>query len=175
MKGILSILLLGFVSQLSWVDEVKSKIKNIDKTAVLIIDEIAVEKEEQSIYKEYESVFGNKTVIDYQHLKSETFAFNFTFYEINKGLIASYTYGTQLLFHKGDDENKPFVEVYESKKFFKNDSLGVEYYKELEVFKDDDIQTKKEELSLIEFETKALNNSDFMKEKKLLTRVKKNH
>ena len=69
----------------------------------------------------------------------------------------------------------PLLEIIESKKYFKNDVEGIEYSRTIDVYCIENIELKKQELKLINFESRSLDNTDYVKAKDFLKRVKKNY
>ena len=80
MKVLFCIFLISLMSQLSWVDDVKAKIKWIDETAVLKKEDKTIEKGDIITYQLFKCKNAQKFVFDGRQTVKKTFEFNSTFF-----------------------------------------------------------------------------------------------
>ena len=162
MKVIIVILLTAFLINTDWVDDVKFQVKLIDETTVLIKGNEVAEDDWITISKTYESNNSRKILVDCKSIADDFFQIKSTAYEKDSVLIALIKVGIWPIMRKGERILNPYIITYESKKYFKNDSVVVELYREVQYSRVNQYKRKKRKLNSKEFETKILDHSDYM-------------
>ena len=174
MKVIISILLFSFWTQTNWVEDIDILISTIDSNAKVVASKNNSDGE--SIIKYTKSKLYNniKTLVILESKDKNTFDLEYTVYQNNNVIIAQLTSSIETLFYKGaTDLNRPKSLIKESRKYFKNDSIGIEYLRQIDVFENQNIDSLKLELQKKPFEKKPLDNVAYIEVEERLQRMRK--
>jgi hypothetical protein len=158
---------------MSWVKELDILIKNVDNSGKVIKNEEENDSTFFSRFTKSKLDRNYKTEI-VSESKDEPFYLKTTFYHTKAFIFAEFSYSVLPIFYKGRSKVKrPINEIEESKKYFKNDSIGIEYSRKIDVFSNQNIDSLKNELQKKPFEEKMLTKEDNMKEYARLKKMQK--
>lgn len=138
-------------------------IQELDSSSKEIVNEI--KSDDESIYTYSKSELNNKskTELTFESKEKESFNFKYKIYQKNKFIFASSSYVQEPLFWKGgSDTVRPKFKLEESKMYFKNNSVGIQYSRFIYVFENQNMDSLKTDLNQKTWTNKRLNNSDYL-------------
>jgi len=152
---------IGIGIQLDWIEQTQELTSKINNEAILT-----------DTFSEKYSI-GQSTISNYQIEQYRKLHVNVTIpnsidldmnYYVNDGFIFCKTIkGTSTILYKRDRlGNEPYAKIIELHMYFKNNELGVETSRELDVFEGDDIEALLETLHLTEFTRQELDFNDYI-------------
>lgn len=179
MKIIISILLLSFMIQTSWTDNLNRKIEEIDLNSKEISHDVSSDNEYVYLQAKYEIDNKFKTVFRLENKELNSFNFDCKIYQEKDFIFASFSTIIEPILYKGkSDTIRPKFKLEESKKYFKNDSVGIKYNRTIYVFDYQNIDSLKIELKKKPFINKNINYIDYLHEferfERFLKKVKTN-
>ena len=172
MKTITVILLFTLITQNSWIKDIDALIQTIDLNANEIKSKLITKDDTVSKYSKSKLDKNFRTVICITG--KDNFLYEFKVYHSKNKFFLISEFNNFAFYYKGINSTmRPISEIKETKLYFKNDSIGIEYIRSIDVFENQNIDSLKVELLKKPFTSKPLNNIDYIKNKNRLKRMKK--
>ena len=172
MNKFLILIFIVFGLQTDWLNETKKAIAKTDKNAVLIDTKVIDEKNGKSTTTEYKAGEKKKIKIEFVHTK--LIDIEMSFYEKNGFVFGEIINGKDVLLYKRKRlESEPYATLIDSRTYFKNENEGINLIRKINIYETDKIKDVRKRLNKLEFETKNLNEEDYIRMKEKLDRITK--
>lgn len=173
MNKLLILIFIVFGLQTDWLNETKKSISETDNNAVLIETKVVDEKDGKSTTTEYKA--GEKRKIKVEFVHTKLMDIEMSFYEKNGFIFGEIITGKDVLLYKRKRlENEPYATLIDSKTYFKNETEGINLIRKINIYETDKIEDVRIKLNKLEFETKNLNEEDYIRMKEKFDRITKN-
>lgn len=78
-----------------------------------------------------------------------------------------------MLYKRKRLENEPYAALVDSRTYFKNETEGINFIRQIDFYETDKIEDIQKKLNKLEFETKNLNGEDYIRLKEKFDRITK--
>ncbi len=173
MKIAIAISLPLLLAQLNWIDYLNHTISKIDVQAKIVKHKIILEDNGKVELTAYKLKPYRKEHIKIVFTSKYTSNIDYTVYSTKQLDFAKFDYFISYLFYKGvKPRDAPTCKMIDSKIYFKPDSTGIEFTRELDIYDNQNIDSLKQELKKQSYTQKALAKKDYIKNSERLKRVK---
>ncbi len=158
---ILSILFVLIPSD-DWLADIKNNIAKVDAEAKMIKEKTIVNGHFSGTMTK--SKLKNNRLITF--IVNDTTSFNNELsskvYSYRQRIYADFTQMMVPHIYKGRHTiDLPIAAIIEKNSYYKNENKGITFYREIDVYKGDNIDSLKQELKKLDFEQKQLNGDDY--------------
>lgn len=160
------------MTQNNWVKDIDALIQDIDLNAKEIkytekkVDDTITSYSKSKLNKNYKTELITED--------NNGWFFEYKVYQTKKEILAIFDFYNTPFYYKGySTKERAILEIVETKLYFKNDSVGIEYIRRIDVFENENIDSLKTELRKKPFTNKPLNNVDYEKKKATIKRMRK--
>jgi hypothetical protein len=173
MNKLFILIFIVFGLQTDWLNETKKTISETDKSAILINTKVIEEKDGKSTTTEYKAGEKKKIKVEFIHTKLIDIEMNF--YEKNGFVFGEIINGKDVLLYKRKRlESEPYATLIDSRTYFKNETEGINSIRKVNVYETDKIEDVRKKLNKLDFETKNLNEEDYIRMKEKFDQITKN-
>lgn len=160
------------MTQNNWIKNIDTLIQDIDLNGYKT--RYTEKREDDSIisYSKFKLNRNYKTVLITED--NNGWFFECKVYQTKNEVVAVFDFSNLPCYYKGySAKSRPISEISETKSYFKNDSIGIEYRRYIDVFKNQNIDSLKIELLKKPFNSKLLGKVDYKKEMTKFKRMRK--
>jgi hypothetical protein len=170
---LLLLLSLIVVQPVKWIDDIDKVVEHIDLNAKLVKSKTVSDSTSEVTYKESKINKAKKSIFQGVSKTKNIYTFNFKYYQLNNKIIFRSTDSFDRYFSKGSHQSLPYANIKEVKKYYKSESVGIQYSRRIDVYVNQNIDSLKMELKKLDFVATDLTIEDYKKDVSALKRLRK--
>ena len=162
MKLLIVTLLFVLIPSEDWLDDIENEIALVDSEAIMIKEKTFVNGDFVGEITRFKLKNNRLVTVSGNDTSSFSNEFNLKVYSNKQKIYASLSQFIVPHIYKGKrTANLPLAFIIEENSYFKNKNEGIGFYREIDIYRGDNIDSLKLALQKVEFEQKELSRSDY--------------